>query len=101
LTTLDFHNPFIIEYDASGLGIGAVLMQEGHPIEFESRKLNDQEKRMSTYNKEMLAILHVVTKWRSYLLGSKLKVHTDHISLKYLLTQEFLIDEYNKWIDKL
>eukprot|EP01018_Ginkgo_biloba_P024722 Gb_03957 [translate_table: standard] len=56
---------------------------------------------MSTYNKEMLAILHAVTKWRPYLLGSKFKVHTNHISLKYLLTQEYLTDEQKKWIDKL
>eukprot|EP01018_Ginkgo_biloba_P018976 Gb_14609 [translate_table: standard] len=101
LTTPDFQKPFIIECDASGLGIGVVLMQEGHPIAFESRKLNDREKRMPTYNKEMLAILHTVTKWRPYLLGRKFKVHTDHISLKYLLTQESLIDEQKKWIDKL
>eukprot|EP01018_Ginkgo_biloba_P015787 Gb_20038 [translate_table: standard] len=81
--------------------IGATLMQEGHPIAFESRKLNDREKRLSTYNKEMLAILHAITKWRPYLLGSKFKVHTDHISLKFLLTQEYLTDEQKKWIDKL
>eukprot|EP01018_Ginkgo_biloba_P024756 Gb_03964 [translate_table: standard] len=93
LTTSDFQNPFIIECNASGLEIGVVLMQEGHPIAFKRRKLNDQEKMMLTYNKEMLAILHAVTKWSPYLLGSKFKVHTDHISLKYLLTQESLTDE--------
>ena len=76
-------------------------MQEGQPIAFESRKLNDREKSMPTYNKEMLVILHAVTKWRPYLLGSKLKVHTIHISLKYLLTQESLTNEQKKWIDKL
>eukprot|EP01018_Ginkgo_biloba_P038821 Gb_17593 [translate_table: standard] len=70
-------------------------MQEGHPIAFERRKLNDQEKRMLTYNKEMLAILHAVTKWRPYLLGSKFKVHTDHISLNYLLTQDSLMNRRN------
>ena len=101
MTTPDFKKPFIIECDVFGLGIGVVIMQEGHPIAFERRKLNDRERRMSTYNKEMLAILHAVTKWRPYLLGSKFKVHTDHISLKYLLTQESLTDKQKKWIDKL
>ena len=51
LATPDFSKPFIIEYDASRFGIGPVLMQEGHPIAFESRKLNKRERLKSTYKK--------------------------------------------------
>ena len=62
LATPNFSNPFVIECDALGFGIGVVLMQDGHPIAFESRKLNKRECLQSTYNKEMLAIMHTLTK---------------------------------------
>ena len=52
-----FMQPFVLECDASGEGIGAILMQVGHPIAFESQKLLPHERLYSIYDKEMLAIM--------------------------------------------
>ena len=71
LTVLDFTKPFILECDASGRGIGAVLMQEGHPLEFTSKQLCDRNLGKSTYEKEMMAILHAVETWCPYLIGMR------------------------------
>ena len=51
----------------------------------ESRNLNESERLYSIYDKEMLAIMHALTKFRQYLVGNKFVVKTDHNSLKYFL----------------
>jgi hypothetical protein len=85
LSLPDFSQPFILECDASGEGIGAVLMQNRHPIAYESRKLTGSEFLYTIYDKEMLAIMHAMAKFRQYLVGAKFVVKTDHNSLKYFL----------------
>jgi hypothetical protein len=81
----DFTLPFVLECDAFDEGIGEDLMQGGHPIVFESRKLSQIERLYSIYDKEMLAIMHSLTKFRQYLVGNKFLVKTDHNNLKYFL----------------
>ena len=76
----DFSQPFVVECDASGEDLRAVLMQNYHPIAFESRKLKNYERHYSIYDKEMLAILHALRKFRQYLVGNKFKIKTDHNS---------------------
>ena len=56
----DFKNTFVLKCDASGRGIGEVLMQEGKPLAFTSKQLLENHLCQSIYEKEMLAILHVV-----------------------------------------
>jgi hypothetical protein len=72
LTLPYFSQPFILECDTSGEGVGVVLMQNKHPIAFESRKLRGPELLYTIYDKEMLAIMHALAKFRQYLVGVKI-----------------------------
>ena len=61
-----FSKPFEIHTDASDFAYGAVLMQDGHPIAYESKTFSAIECRWPTHEKEMLAILYAIRKWRHY-----------------------------------
>ena len=78
----NFKQPFILEIDASGAGIGAVLSQNSHPIAYFSKKLSNKMQKQSAYAREMHAITEAVAKFRHYLLGHKFVIRTDHKSLK-------------------
>nr|CAN62821.1 hypothetical protein VITISV_013041 [Vitis vinifera] len=97
----NFSKEFIIETDASGQGIGAVLMQEGHPIAYISKALSDRFQTLSTYEKEMLAILMAIKKWESYLVDRHFVIKTDHQSLKYLLEQRVTTPTQQALVAKL
>jgi hypothetical protein len=97
----DFGLPFTLECDASGEGIGVVLMQNRHPLAYESRKLRGPELLYSIYDKEMLAIMHALAKFRQYLVGARFVVKSDHNSLKYLLEQKDLNERQQKWVSRI
>lgn len=83
----DFSKQFSIETDASGYGVGAVLMQEGHPLAFISKALGPRSQGLSTYEKEYLAILLAVQQWRAYLQHGEFLILTDQKSLTQLSDQ--------------
>lgn len=97
----NYHKLFVVESDASGTGLGAVLMQEGHPIAYWSKGLSARDQALSTYEKELMAVVLSVLKWRYYLLGRSFLIKTDHQSLKYLLEQRVGTPFQQKWITKL
>ena len=96
-----FYNPFTLESDACNNGVGFFLLQDEHPIAFTSKSLYGKNLSTSTYEKEMMAILHAVQKWWSYLLGNHFCIKTDHQSLKYFLEQWVSSTTQHKWVSKL
>lgn len=97
----NFEEDFIVECDASKGGIRAVLMQSGHPLAFISHTLKGWALSLSTYEKEMLAILLAGKKWRQYLLGRQFTIKIDQRSLKFLLNQKFRQESQHSWLIKL
>jgi hypothetical protein len=87
LAQLDIEKPFDVYCDASGIGLGCVLMQEGRVIAYASRQLLKHVVNYPTHDLELAAVVHAVKIWRHYLLGNVCNIYTDHKNLKYIFTQ--------------
>lgn len=101
LQQADETKPFTIRTDASGYGIGAVLVQgekeEEHPIEYASRLLIPAEQNYSTIEREALAVVWAVNKFRGYIEGAEIIIASDHQPLKWLMTLKSPTGRLARW----
>jgi hypothetical protein len=80
---------FSIYYDASGQGLGCVLIQDGRVVAYASQQLRKHEvnfMRYLTHDLELATVVHALKIWRHYLMGKRCELYTDHKSLKYIFT---------------
>ena len=95
----DFTKTFEIECDASGIGIGGVLMQNGRPVAYHSEKLDGARLNYPIYDKELYALVRVLQVWQHYLWPKEFVIHSDHESLKFLKCQTNLNKRHAKWVE--
>ena len=90
---------FVVYCDASKMGLGCVLMQDGRVIAYASRQLKEYEQRYPTHDLELAAVVFALKIWRHYLYGEKCEIYTDHKSLKYIFTQKELNMRQRRWLE--
>jgi hypothetical protein len=96
-----FDSELVVECDASGSGIGAVLHQGDGPIAFFSRPMASRHAKLAAYERELIGLVQVVRHWRAYLWGRSFLVRTNHYSLKFLLDQRLFTIPQHQWTNKL
>ena len=88
--------------DASDFAMGAVLGQKDEKvfkaIYYASKTFNEAQENYSTTEKEMLAIVFACEKFRPYILGSHVVIHTDHVAIKYLMENKEAKPRFIRWV---
>jgi len=97
----DFDKDFEIHFDAFDFAIGGVILQDGRPVAFESKKLSETEQRWPTHEKEMWVVIHYLKTWGHYIGSKDVMVWTDNVTLKYFATQPKLSSKQVRWQDTL
>jgi hypothetical protein len=95
----DIAKPFDVYCDASGTGLGCVLMQEGRVISYSSRQLRRHKEHYPTHDLELAVVVMALRTWRHYLLGNVVHIYTDRKSLKYIFTQPDLNMRQGRWLE--
>jgi hypothetical protein len=95
----DFGKTFELECDASWIGIGGRLLQEGKPVAYFSEKLSGPSLNYSTYDKELYALVHVLETWQHYLWLKEFVIHSDHETLKHIRGQAKLNKHHARWVE--
>jgi hypothetical protein len=101
LTLPNFDKSFTVETDACQDGIGAVLMQQGQPVAYLSKGLGIKQQSLSIYEKEFLALIMAIEKWRHYLQRQEFIILIDHKSLAYLNEQNLHSELQRKAMTRL
>ena len=98
----NWHLPFEVMCDASDLAVGAVLGQriegKSYVVNYASKTLNEAQRNYTTMEKELLAVVYALDKFRSYLIGSDIVIFTNHSALKYLLTKQNSKARLIRWV---
>jgi len=84
--------------NASGTGLGCVLMKDQRVIAYASKALRRHEENYATHDLELAAVVHALKIWRHYLLGNPVHIYSDHKSLKYIFTQSELNLRQRRWL---
>ncbi|XP_075103947.1 uncharacterized protein LOC142178428 [Nicotiana tabacum] len=92
---------FVVYCDASGVGLGCVLIQHGKVIAYASRQLKAHEKNYPTHDLELAAVVFALKIWRHYLYGVHVDIFTDHKSLQYIFKQRELNLRQRRWLELL
>jgi hypothetical protein len=90
---------FLVYCNASGQGLGCVLMQDGHVVAYASRQLRKHEEHYPTHDLELAGVVHALKIWRHYLIGKRSEIYSDHKSLKYIFTQPDLNLRQRRWLE--
>jgi hypothetical protein len=90
---------FDVYCDASGTGLGCVLMQDNRVIAYASRALRPHEQNYPTNDLELAVVVHALKIWRHYLMGAHCNIYTNHKSLNYIFTQVDLNMRQRRWLE--
>ena len=98
LAVPDFTKPWEVWTDASGFCCGGILLQEGRPVAFHSKMMDETQKRYPTHDRELLAVFQAYSVWRCYLEGTPSVCYTDHCPLRFVQEQPNLNSRQVRWL---